>query len=118
MTKENVKSQGPVSKVACTCKEVNPNQKKKGFAPHVVKDDIVRRHRKTDEAKWEHNDFSVEDIRMQRMSDFKIPLKPNASYFCPLVDRYRCDDGYYIRFDGMSRGYRSMDMNRYDDRSR
>ena len=40
------------------------------------------------------------------------------SNFCRPVDRYRCDDGYYDGFDGMSRGYRSMDLNRYDDHPR
>jgi len=113
VAKENVKSHNLVSKVASTCKKVNPNQRKKGFAPSVVKDNSVKRHRKTDEAKREHSDFSVEDIRMQCRPDFKIPLKSRVSNFCHPVDRYRYDDGYYDRFDGMSRGYRSMDLNRY-----
>jgi len=83
-----------------------------------VKDNSVKRYRKADEAKREHSDFSVDDIRMQGRPDFKIPLKSRVSNFCHPVERYRCDDGYYDRFDGMSRGYRSMDLNRYDDHPR
>jgi len=70
VAKENVKSHNIAPKVASTCKKVNPNQRKKRFAPSVVKDNSVKRYRKTDEAKREHSDFSVDDIHMQCRPEF------------------------------------------------
>ena len=102
--KENVKSHNNAPRVASTCKKVNPNQRKKGFAPNLMKENSVKRCRKTDEAKREHSDFSVDDIRMQCRPDFRIPLKSRVSNFGHSAMGYRRDDDYYGGYDGMYRG--------------
>ena len=75
VAKENTRLRNNAPKVASTCKKVNPNQRKKGFASNLVKENSVKRCRKTDETCREHGDFSVDDIRMQCKSDFRIPLR-------------------------------------------
>jgi len=118
VAKENVKSHNNAPRVASTCKKVNPNQRKKGFAPNMVKENSVKHCQKTDEAKRVHSDFSVDDIRMQCRPDFRIPLKSRVSNFGRSAMGYRGDDDYYDGYDGMYRGYCNMDLNRYGDHPR
>ena len=74
--KENVRSCNNAPRVASVCKKVNPNQRKKGFTSNLVKENSVKRSRKTDETSRGHGDFS-----MQCRSDFRIPLRSHAPNF-------------------------------------
>ena len=118
VAKENTRSHSNAPKVASVCKKVNPNQRKKGFASNPMKENSVKHCRKTDEISWEHGDFSVDDIRMQCRSDFRIPLRSRVPNFGRSAMGYRGDDDYYESYDGMYRGYRNMDLSRYGDRPR
>jgi len=101
-----------------TLQEAEGRKWKKGFAPNLVKENSVKHCRKTNEAKRVHSDFSVDDIRMQCRPDFRIPLKSHVSNFGRSAMGYRGDDDYYDGYDGMYRGYRNMDSNRYGDHPR
>ena len=116
--KENVKPQSAVVDVTSTGKKSGTDAKKKGSVSRGERDEMIRRRKRVEDVRRDHRYDADEGMQNQRIPEFKIPFRPRQDDFYRPMERFRRDETRFGRCVGLGRGFRTLDMCRFDDRPR